>query len=203
METMELFYVKRIWGNVNFEFVHSDSVGNSGGILCVWDPNSFCKSSHTVSDYFIMVRGEWRLNGKEVLFIVVYAPHDFKEKQTLWDYLTHEIGKWNGEVVIMGDFNEVRCKSDRFGSMFNSHGANVFNSFIARAGLVEVPLSGCTFTWCHKSATKMSKLDRFLVSKNLLIVCPNLNAVTLERYLSDHRPILLRENQFDYGPILF
>nr|GEY58685.1 RNA-directed DNA polymerase, eukaryota [Tanacetum cinerariifolium] len=183
MDNMELFCVRRVWGNVNFEFVYSDSVGNSGGILCVWDPNSFCKRSATVSDYFIMVRGEWCLTGKEVLFVAVYAPHEFKEKQTLWDYLIHEIGKWNGDVVIMGNFNEVRYKSNRFGLMFNSHGANVFNSFIARAGLVEVPLGGSAFTWCHKSATTMSKLDRFFVSENLLIMSPNLNAVTLERCL--------------------
>nr|GEU54307.1 nucleotide-binding alpha-beta plait domain-containing protein [Tanacetum cinerariifolium] len=108
MDNMELFCVRRVWGNVNFEFVHSDSVGNSGGILCVWDPNSFCKRSATVLDYFIMVRGEWCLTGKEVLFVAIYAPHDFKEKHTLWDYLIHEIGKWNGEVVIMGDFNEEK-----------------------------------------------------------------------------------------------
>nr|GEX01492.1 RNA-directed DNA polymerase, eukaryota [Tanacetum cinerariifolium] len=45
-----------------------------------------------------------------------------------------------GEVVIMGDFNEVRYKSDRFGSVFNVQGANVFNSFITNARLEEVPL---------------------------------------------------------------
>nr|GEZ11683.1 RNA-directed DNA polymerase, eukaryota [Tanacetum cinerariifolium] len=33
--------------------------------------------------------------------------------EMLWDYLTYEIGKWKGEVVIMGDFNKVRYKSDR------------------------------------------------------------------------------------------
>nr|GEX43260.1 RNA-directed DNA polymerase, eukaryota [Tanacetum cinerariifolium] len=64
------------------------------------------------------------------------------------------------EIVIMGDFNEVRFKSDRFGSVFNVRGAEVFNSFIANAGLVEVPLGGSAFTWCHKSASKMSKIDR-------------------------------------------
>ncbi|GJS16266.1 RNA-directed DNA polymerase, eukaryota [Tanacetum coccineum] len=102
-----------------------------------------------------------------------------------------------------GDFNEVHFTSDRFGSNFNEHGAHMFNSFIADSGLVEVPLGGCHFTWCLKSAKKMSKLDRFLVSENLLVSCPHLTAVTLERYLSDHRPILLRENQYDYGPTPF
>nr|GEX48910.1 glucose-methanol-choline oxidoreductase, FAD/NAD(P)-binding domain protein [Tanacetum cinerariifolium] len=51
--------------------------------------------------------------------------------------------------------------------------------------------------------SKMSKLDRFLISENLLITCPNIGATTLDRYLSDHRPILIRETQFDYGPVPF
>ncbi|GKA08008.1 RNA-directed DNA polymerase, eukaryota [Tanacetum coccineum] len=173
MENMDLICVKTCWGNLAFDYVHSDSVGNSGGILCVWDPNFFCKSNATISDYFVMVRGVWRLTGQDLLMIAVYAPHDFKDKQLLWDYLTREIG------------------------------ANMFNSFITNAGLVEVSLGGSSFTWCHKSATKMSKLDRFLVSKSLLSTWPNITAVTLERYLSDHRPILLRESHFDYGPTPF
>ncbi|GKE87589.1 RNA-directed DNA polymerase, eukaryota, partial [Tanacetum coccineum] len=100
MENMELFRVKMCWGNFAFDYVHSDSVGNSGG-------------------------------------------------------------------------------------------------------LEEVPLGGSAFTWYYKSASKMSKLDRFLVSENLIYSCSNINAITLERYLSDHRPILLREASFDYGPTPF
>ncbi|GJX05690.1 RNA-directed DNA polymerase, eukaryota [Tanacetum coccineum] len=49
----------------------------------------------------------------------------------------------------------------------------------------------------------MSKLDRFLMSESLLRECPNFSAITLDRYLSDHRPILLRESAHDYGPIPF
>nr|GEX37199.1 RNA-directed DNA polymerase, eukaryota, reverse transcriptase zinc-binding domain protein [Tanacetum cinerariifolium] len=71
------------------------------------------------------------------------------------------------------------------------------------AVLVEVSLGGCFFTWCHKSVTKISKLDRFLVSESLLNTCANISAITLERYLSDHRPIVLREYHFDYGPTPF
>nr|GEW97683.1 RNA-directed DNA polymerase, eukaryota [Tanacetum cinerariifolium] len=33
--------------------------------------------------------------------------------------------------------------------------------------------------------------------------CPNICAVTLDRFLSDHRPILLRESKYDYGPTPF
>ncbi|GJS57557.1 RNA-directed DNA polymerase, eukaryota, partial [Tanacetum coccineum] len=200
MESIELFDVKRCWGNFTFDYVHSNSVGNSGGILCVWDTNSFKKINVTISDYFVMIRGDWVSNGNSLLIISVYAPQDLSEKKMLWDYLGHVIDSWKGEVIIMGDFNEVRYKNERFGSNFNVQGANAFNSFIGKAGLEEVPLGGCTFTWCHKLASKMSKLDRFLISENLLSSCPNISAITLDRFLSDHRPILLRESSFDYGP---
>ncbi|GJY85879.1 RNA-directed DNA polymerase, eukaryota, reverse transcriptase zinc-binding domain protein [Tanacetum coccineum] len=93
----------------------------------------------------------------------------------LWDYLAHVINQWQGEVVIMGDFNEVRVKSDRFGTNFNVLGANIFNSFINSTGLEEVHLGGSAFT------------------------C----GITLDRFLSDHRPILLRESAHDYGPVPF
>ncbi|GKB94370.1 RNA-directed DNA polymerase, eukaryota [Tanacetum coccineum] len=125
------------WGNFAFDYVHSDSVSNSRGILCVWDPNLFRKRNATVNDYFVMIRGVWCLTGNDLLIIAVYAPHDCRDKQMLWDYLTYEIGKWKGEVVIMGDFNEVRYKSERFGSVFNVQGANVFSSFITNVDLEE------------------------------------------------------------------
>nr|GEZ54635.1 RNA-directed DNA polymerase, eukaryota, reverse transcriptase zinc-binding domain protein [Tanacetum cinerariifolium] len=67
----------------------------------------------------------------------------------------------------------------------------------------EIPLGGCSFTWCHKSGSKMSKLDRFIVSESLLSVCPTLSSITLDRFFSDHRPILLRESTYDYGPSPF
>nr|GEX42549.1 RNA-directed DNA polymerase, eukaryota [Tanacetum cinerariifolium] len=169
----------------------------------VKDPNSFHKSNAIVSDYFIMIRGVWRQTGNDLLIISIYAPHDLKDKQVLSDYLNYEIGKWKEEVVIMGDFNEVRYKSDTFGSVFNVQGANVFYSFITNAGLEEVPLGGSSFTWCHKSATKICKLYRFHISGNLLNTCSNITAITLERYLSDHRPILLHESHIDYGLTTF
>nr|GFC72625.1 hypothetical protein [Tanacetum cinerariifolium] len=128
---MDLWCVKACWGNYAFDFVHSDSVGNSEGILCIWDPNSFRKNNVTVPDYFCMVWGVWLKTGVDILMMVVYAPQELRDKQ-------------------------------------------------------EVPLGGSSFTWCHKSATKMSKLDTFLISKNLMISCPNIIVISLDRYLSDH-----------------
>ncbi|GJW13102.1 RNA-directed DNA polymerase, eukaryota [Tanacetum coccineum] len=108
MDKMDEFCVKHCWGNLAFEYNHSEAIGFSGGILCVWDPNSFCKINSTLSDYFVINRGYWRLTGKKLMIVAVYAPQEGKEKQNLWDFLQSEIAKWNGDVIIMGDFNEIR-----------------------------------------------------------------------------------------------
>nr|GEZ16589.1 nucleotide-binding alpha-beta plait domain-containing protein [Tanacetum cinerariifolium] len=92
---------------------------------------------------------------------------------------------------------------ERFGSIFNKHGAEAFNSFIVNAGLVEVPLGGCSFTWCHKSAKKMSKLDRFLIFDNLMCSCRSISSTSLDRFLLDHWPIIMHDADYDYGPIPF
>nr|GEX66884.1 RNA-directed DNA polymerase, eukaryota [Tanacetum cinerariifolium] len=96
------------------------SIGCSGGILCVWDPNMFIKDNVSISDSFVAIRG---------------------------------------------DFNKVRMKQERFGTVFNALGANAFNQFIDLTSLVDLPIKGYSFTWAHKSASKISKLDRFLVSE--------------------------------------
>nr|GEU77836.1 RNA-directed DNA polymerase, eukaryota [Tanacetum cinerariifolium] len=66
-----------------------------------------------------------------------------------------------------------------------------------------IKLEGYSFTWALSSAAKMSKLDRFLVTDGLLSSFPQLYAVCLDRHLSDHRPILLREILVDFGATPF
>ncbi|GKA13191.1 RNA-directed DNA polymerase, eukaryota [Tanacetum coccineum] len=81
--------------------------------------------------------------------------------------------------------------------------ARAFNNFISNSGLVDIQLEGYSFTWAHPSATKMSKLDRFLVTDGLLSLFPHISVVCLKMHLSDHRPILLQEVITDYGATPF
>ncbi|GKC72784.1 RNA-directed DNA polymerase, eukaryota [Tanacetum coccineum] len=94
MEIIELFNIKMCWGNFIFDYVVSPSVGNSGGILCIWDPSMFRKLNSTIADYFVMIRGEWIPNGKSILIISIYAPQDVTEKKMLWDCLLLVISNW-------------------------------------------------------------------------------------------------------------
>nr|GEX10206.1 RNA-directed DNA polymerase, eukaryota [Tanacetum cinerariifolium] len=178
------------------KFKRSAAPETGGSILCLLE--ELVKMGRTMG-----YNMEGCMNNMTEIIVSQGTARDSHDKRMLWDYLTHVSSQWDGEVVMMGDFNEVRFKSDRFGLVFNVHWADVFNSLIANAGLVEVPLGGSAFTWSHKSATKMRKVDRFLISDGLMNTCPNINVITLERYLSDHRPILFRESTYDYGPIPF
>ncbi|GJV93034.1 RNA-directed DNA polymerase, eukaryota [Tanacetum coccineum] len=203
MECVSDMEVKAIWGNYNFDYLYSEALGYSGGILCVWDPNIFQKSHHTISDNFVATYGTWIPTKSKILLISIYAPQSEAAKRMLWSFISEIINRWDGECVVMGDFNEVRVEDERMGSVFNVRGARDFNNFITSAGLVDVQLEGYAFTWSHPSAAKMSKLDRFLVSEGFLTLFPHTSAICLDKHLSDHRPILLRHVASDYGATPF
>ncbi|GJW92168.1 RNA-directed DNA polymerase, eukaryota [Tanacetum coccineum] len=179
MESIDLFSIKALWGNFAFDYVLSPSVGFSGGILCAWDPNLFHKDNSTVSDSFVALRGTWIPSTTKILIITVYAPQDLNEKRMLWEFLGHLIDTWDGECVLLGDFNEVRSINERFGTLFNPHGAKSFNDFISLLAWLISP-------W-----------------KGLLTIFPSLSALCFDRHLSDHRPILMHKLNVDYDPIPF
>ncbi|GJS65283.1 putative RNA-directed DNA polymerase, eukaryota, reverse transcriptase zinc-binding domain protein [Tanacetum coccineum] len=141
------------------------------------------------------------------MWIVVYAPQNLACKIALWSSMANIIANWNGILVAMGDFNEVRTASERFGSIFNERHAEIFNSFISNSILLfsvgVSPSYSFNFTWTDKWGSKMSKLDRFLVSDSFLDIFPNATGVVLEKGRPDHRPIFLKESVVDYGPTPF
>ncbi|GJZ68083.1 RNA-directed DNA polymerase, eukaryota [Tanacetum coccineum] len=154
-------------------------------------------------DNYVVVKGCWIQNGVKIMFIAVYAPQSLAGKIDLWSSLSRLISKWDGQVIVMGDFNEVREAGERYGTKFNKRQGDMFNSFITNSNLIDVPLGGFRFTWTDKWASKMSKLDRFLVSEGFYDTFPLLTGIVLEKGIPDHRPILLKESAIDYGLTLF
>ncbi|GJT85019.1 RNA-directed DNA polymerase, eukaryota, partial [Tanacetum coccineum] len=100
-ESISLLTIKDLWGNVV-----GSSVGCSGSILCMWNPNMFVKEQVSTCDYFVALMGTWALTSSKLLIISVYAPQELNERRDLWDYLHTIIDRWEGDTVIMGDFNE-------------------------------------------------------------------------------------------------
>nr|GFA76402.1 RNA-directed DNA polymerase, eukaryota, reverse transcriptase zinc-binding domain protein [Tanacetum cinerariifolium] len=94
------------------------AVGNSGGILCVWEKSAFKKTNSTIFDYFVMIGVSWLCSGVNLLIISVYAPQEYAEKKMLWDYMVHVISKWDGEVIVMGDFLRFDSRMKDLGRYF-------------------------------------------------------------------------------------
>ncbi|GKF62066.1 RNA-directed DNA polymerase, eukaryota, partial [Tanacetum coccineum] len=117
MECVSAMEVKFLWGNYFFDHIVSEACDNSGGILCTWDTNIFQKEQHIISDNFVALYGTWIPNKQKLLLISVYASQTCSSKRMLWSYLASLITSWNGESLIMGDFNEVRSIEERWGSV--------------------------------------------------------------------------------------
>nr|GEV94434.1 RNA-directed DNA polymerase, eukaryota, reverse transcriptase zinc-binding domain protein [Tanacetum cinerariifolium] len=137
-------------GNMLFEFATSSARGRSGGILCVWDKTVFQKRRIYCTGQCLSVEGKWLANNSDLLFMSVYSPQDMPHKRQLWAYMTGIINHWHGEVVIMGDFNEVRFASERHGFTLCASNPAKFNTFITNSHLIDVPLGGYSFMWSDK-----------------------------------------------------
>nr|GEW05610.1 RNA-directed DNA polymerase, eukaryota, nucleotide-binding alpha-beta plait domain protein [Tanacetum cinerariifolium] len=85
------------------------------------------------SDNFVALYGTWIPNKQKLLLILVYAPQSVSSKRMLWSYLASLITSWNGESLIMGDFNEVRCIKERWGLVFNVHGLLGFDDLVTKS----------------------------------------------------------------------
>nr|GEV53902.1 RNA-directed DNA polymerase, eukaryota [Tanacetum cinerariifolium] len=200
---LDLWLVRQVWGNTFFDFASSSARGRSGGILCIRNKLVYQKSKVFCCDNYVVVEGVWLPTNTPLMFVSVYAPQSLSEKRILWSSLLAITRRWDAAIILMGDFNEVGEQAERFGSVFHQRQADYFNDFISDAELVDIPLGGYSFTWTDKVASKMSKLDRFLVSESFLDVFHGAAAMVLEKFLPDHRPILLKEKVFDYGPSPF
>nr|GEU77763.1 RNA-directed DNA polymerase, eukaryota [Tanacetum cinerariifolium] len=147
--------------------------------------------------------GKWLAIDSELLFMSVYSPQDMPRKRQLWAYMTGITNHWHGDVVVMGDFNKARFTSEQHGFNFHASNAAEFSTFITNSHLIDVPLGGYSSTWSDKHASKMSKLDRFLVSEGLLYLFPNFSGLILHRHIFYYKLIILKESHMDYSPTPF
>lgn len=195
--------VRSIWTQDDYEFSHSPACGRSGGLLYIWRKTVFKASVAFAGQGFLYVSGLWKGLSNEVTFFNVYGPHNDSARKRLWADLLAILQSSADRSCLMGDFNVVRNQDERKGSTFYHLRATTFNEFIHSAGLLDMNLGGRRFTWIGMGGTKLTKLDRFLISPALLHDWPSVSLVALERLFADHCPRLLKSNTHNYGPTPF
>ncbi|XP_071699245.1 uncharacterized protein [Rutidosis leptorrhynchoides] len=182
MIRLEIFRIKSMWGNYQFDFACSLARGRSGGLLSVWDRNSFRKEQIWCHHSYIIVKGFWKKYTEPYFMVNIYGPQNSEDKSLLWCSLHDFIRNHVGRFILFGDLNEVRCEAERYGSIFNRNDADTFNTFLNNTSLIDLPLCGRSFTYMNTPGTKMSKLDRFLLSPNVLDDHPDVRVTVLDRH---------------------
>nr|GEV40627.1 RNA-directed DNA polymerase, eukaryota [Tanacetum cinerariifolium] len=91
-----------------------EKIGKSNGTVSIPFPLGFtpCDEREVKCDKKSMGNNEGS-GGVNLLIISMYAPQEYAEKKMLWDYLVYVISKWDGEVIVMGDFNEAIFRTKR------------------------------------------------------------------------------------------
>nr|GEW37404.1 RNA-directed DNA polymerase, eukaryota, reverse transcriptase zinc-binding domain protein [Tanacetum cinerariifolium] len=200
---LETFRLKSMRGNYNFNFACSMARGRSGGLISIWVSNSFVKDDIWSDDAFIIVKGHWRNTVGDCYMIKIYGPQHSLAKAILWNLIGDFMHQHAGKYIIFGDMNVVRNEKERSAFLFSRHDADSFNLFIDNFGLIDLPLGGRLFTWMNKAVTKLSKLDRFLISEEVAEALPDVRVTAIDRLWSDHIPILFHVSKSDFGPTPF
>ncbi|XP_071730314.1 uncharacterized protein [Rutidosis leptorrhynchoides] len=198
--TVDDRWVELIWGSSNVSYVQKPKIGKSGGLLIIWDPSIFVVTAAVEKRHFIAIKGKWKGKDNESIIVNVYGPHNDNDKSIFFDSLDVLLNVSNVDWIIGGDFNEVRFSSECQNSRFISRRACVFNDFIDRNQLIEIPLLGKRFTRISDDGRKLSKLDRFLVNESFVQTWGHTSVIALDRRTSDHCPLILRDSNIDFGP---
>lgn len=133
----------------------------------------------------------------------VYAPCSVESMRGLWKELVERrVKSGNGEWFLGRDFNEVSSREEILGEggYQSRRGMEEFQEFIKRMWVVDVPCVGGKFSCFKDNEKAMSRLSRFLSSKNLIDVWGVVDQRIRCRDISDHAPIRLNSGLVDWGP---
>ena len=187
-----------IWNEPGIQHIFSPSIGNSGGLLSLWNENFFQIESQQISRHWIAICGTITLSNFRCCLINVYNPCSHELRNETWLELIDFRSLVQLPCLLMGDFNEIREISERGSQIASQRSIDDFNNFINESHLTEIQASNGIFTWFHGHSK--SKLDRVLLNTEWMLQFPSLNLTLMKRGLSDHCPLLLNSKDSESGP---
>ncbi|XP_058784973.1 uncharacterized protein LOC131659865 [Vicia villosa] len=189
------------WRRKDIGFSFLPSVGASGGLISLWNSESFQVLFSFGGEGYLGLKVVWK---EEVFYIVnVYSSCNSGEKRVLWRKLLELKSRFSdGEWVIARDFNAVKNVNERKGSSgrYRVSEERDFLEFINLSNLVDVPSKGKKFTWFGGDGKAGSRIDRFLVADNIVNKWGVVGQMVGNRDVSDHCPIWLISNKVNWGP---
>ncbi|GKV07422.1 hypothetical protein SLEP1_g19203 [Rubroshorea leprosula] len=158
------------------------------------------KKKDLMGSNYIGVNGLWGEDLTPVNVLNVYSPCHLTGKRALREEVMSLIRSRKGKWCIGGDFNAVRSVEERAGCKEVLREMSEFNCFIHDARLVDLTLVGRKYTWYNFNGQSMSRIDRFSLSEEWLMKCSDVKQWGLRRTVSDHCPVMLKNDRIDWGP---
>lgn len=195
--------VRNFWNNEKVGWSFSKSIGISGGIISLWkgDLVDFIRSFK--GEGFLGIKVKWK---DGFYYIVkVCSPYSLTLKRNLWNDLLEANSRYsNGEWCMDEDFNSISDRRERKGcsQQFRNSGITYFVGYLEESNLVDVPTKGKMFSWFGGEGKTMSRLDQFLVSKNMIKSLDIVGQKMGNRDISDHCPVWLMKDKSNWGPKL-
>jgi hypothetical protein len=189
-ETFDHSYIKNFCPRKFNNFAFYPSIGNSGGIITLWNGNLFNGIVVDSSKHHVTVELTCNLSGFKWYLTNIYGPSHNENRvdfitwladldSSLWEY-------W----MITGDFNLIRDPLDRNRAGGDINNMLLFNSVIQVHDLEEIPLKGRAHTWSNMQDNPLlEKLDWTFTSPLWTTKFPNTMSYPLARLGSDHTPI--------------
>ena len=155
--------LRRLWGNDEYDFCEvlaSDT--HDGGIIAVWDTQSFHASVKHTGSRWILIEGHLINHHFDCCIGVIYGHHDRLSRLTMFDELTEKVEIINKPLLVLEDFNVTIHSDERTGSVMCNRSMRDFSKWINDLRLIDIPIHGVRFTW-RRNESK-SRLDRALCS---------------------------------------
>eukprot|EP00253_Pinus_taeda_P033709 PITA_33709 len=155
------------------EYLENASHGWEWGLVTLWNPHVIKILFFEATRHFISLEVQVIGNSETYLCTNIYGPQKLEEKFTfLRTLLNLKLRYPNAKAIIGGGFNMINTLLEKGGVRKLNKYSEAFLDFINTTKLVDVYHKSGAFTWNNKRGGDRhiaSRLDRFLISKSLLL----------------------------------
>jgi endonuclease/exonuclease/phosphatase family metal-dependent hydrolase len=176
----------------NWYFCGVDSLGLSGGLLTAWNPvKDDCNAFLTPAG--ILLEGVVKDINKSLKVINCYGP--YAEREVFWENIKRVGILKEQNLILGGDLNLTTSSREVWGAHARSDPLQLyFNQLFQVEGLVDVEPLKVLPTWRngrrgHNYIAK--RLDRFLISEDLVMSGIRYRSWVCNTKISDHMPVIL------------
>ncbi|XP_058746989.1 uncharacterized protein LOC131619974 [Vicia villosa] len=201
LEEIDSRLIGSLWQKDDIGWSYAGAVGSKGGLLTMWRADIFEEILSFKGDGYLGIK--LSCNGCFFYVVNIYSSCNMQQKKALWCAILKLRTKFSDAPwVLAGDFNAVASESERKGVSSGSRRAEEagFSSFVESVDLVDLPCKGKRFTWYSGNGLSCSRIDRFLVSEDLIADWGLVGQYIASRDISDHCPVWLMVDKENWGP---